>query len=136
MYWQTSIIDELFRNFETMSVEETFKENRYNDINFNKIVDDTGLLYEIAMPGFKKDDVKIETKSGEAGVITIKAEKEMSDKKYTVLSVKRHHHYKLFIDTNVYDLENVKAKMEDGILHLSISKREEQIPKKWEVKVD
>lgn len=136
MYWQTSLIDELFKHLEPMSTEEAFKETFYNDVQFNKIVEDDGLLYEIAIPGFKKDDVKIETKTGERGVITIKAEKEKSNKKYTVLSLKRHHHYKLFIDTKVYDLEKVKAKMEDGILYLSIGKKEEQIPKKWEVKVD
>lgn len=94
---------------------------------------------ELSAPGLKKGDFKIEV---ENGALTISCEKEEEtkdkdkDKKYTV----REYSYSSFSRTfqlpeNVKD-EQIDAKYEDGVLRLTIPKKETSINKpKKQIKI-
>ncbi len=83
---------------------------------------------EMAAPGMKKDDFKIEL---DGNMLTISSEKreeyeEKEGEKYT----KREFSYQSFqrsfqLPKDVVDEEHIQAKYEDGVLHLIIPKKEE-----------
>lgn len=104
---------------------------------YNKQQTEYGVNYEIAMPGFKKEDVKIEFKIEDGcEQLNIQCKKEdASEKEYIVSKIKRSYNYYIKLDSNVFDVEKTTAKMEDGILYLDIPKKEEKLPKKVEIKV-
>jgi HSP20 family protein len=102
------------------------------------IVDKAGEFdVEIAVPGMKKDDFHV---TCENGYLTIRAEreekKEEKEKNYT----RREYNYSSFERSfslpETVKADQVKAKYEDGVLKISIPKKEEAKAKpKLEVKV-
>jgi HSP20 family protein len=127
-----------FKNYDLIT--EFVKDYYYSEkstVDYNRLQDEYGVNYEIAMPGFKKEDVKIEFKSeDDDSYLNIKTEKPIdSEKKYAMLSIKQNHNVNIKLDAAVFDVEKITAKMEDGILYLNIPKKEDKLPKKVEIKV-
>jgi len=92
---------------------------------------DNGFEVELATPGLKKEDFSI---SVEKNILTVSAEKkeekEVEDKKYS----KREFNYTSFsrsftLPENI-DEESIDAKYENGILSISLNKKEEVDTKK------
>ena len=89
---------------------------------------------DIDLPGFKKDEIKI---SLENGYLTVGAEKNLdNDKKNLVGKVSRKERYSgsmqrsFYVGEDITDSE-IKAKFEDGVLKLTVPKKEaEKIPEK------
>lgn len=92
-----------------------------------------GYELEVAVPGMKKEDFKVELNHD---VLTISSEKEHKNEendkegKYT----KREFRYQAFkrsfqLPEGKVDGEKIQAKYEDGILYLSLPKKEEVKPK-------
>jgi len=86
---------------------------------------------EVAVPGLKKDDFKIEL---ENDVLTISSEKEFQEEKGDDNYKRREFRYSSFKRTfslpqNKVDGDKVKAKYVDGVLHITLPKREEAKPK-------
>ena len=89
-------------------------------------------LIDVAAPGLKKEDFKVNYDNGR---LTISSEKknefeEKKDEKVT----RREFSYQSFqrsftVSENVVDAEKISANYEDGILHISLPKREEVKPK-------
>jgi HSP20 family protein len=90
---------------------------------------ETGESYEVevAAPGMTKEDFKLEL---DGNVLTIRSEKtnrtEQKDEKY----FQREFSYESFqrsftLQKEVVDVEKIRAKYENGLLHLSIPKKEE-----------
>lgn len=88
---------------------------------------------EVAAPGLTKDDFNIELNNN---VLTISSKKEMKNEEkdeegnYT----RREFSYTSFersftLPQDVVDLEKINASYKDGILHLSLPKKEEAKPK-------
>ncbi|MBB6428749.1 Hsp20/alpha crystallin family protein [Algisphaera agarilytica] len=97
-------------------------------------VDDT-LTVEAELPGFAKDQIDV---SVEQGVLNIEAQRPAREAKAEVkvhLSERRATHYaRRFTLPTAYDTNNVEASLVDGVLTLTLAKREESKPKKIEVK--
>jgi HSP20 family protein len=86
---------------------------------------------EVAVPGLKKDDFKIEL---ENDVLTISSQKEVEEEKVDDNYKRREFRYSSFKRTfslpeNKVDGDKVKAKYVDGVLHITLPKREEAKPK-------
>ncbi len=95
---------------------------------------ETDFKIEVAAPGLKKDDIKVEL---ENGVLTIsaenKTEKQESDKdgKYT----RREFSYSSFsrsftVNEDTVDIEKIEGKYEDGVLNLVLPKKAKSEPEK------
>lgn len=91
--------------------------------------DENSFEVEVAAPGLSKEDFKVQV---ENDVLTISSEKENEnqDRGYT----RREFGYGSFKRTftlpeNQVDVEKVKASYNNGILHISLPKREEVKPK-------
>ncbi len=89
-------------------------------------------LIEVAAPGLKKEDFKLHY---ESGCLTISSEKENEvEEKEGEKIARREFSYQSFqrsftIAENVIDAEKIAANYENGILHISLPKREEVKPK-------
>jgi HSP20 family protein len=112
---------EFGQNFPAVNINETGKE-------FN---------LEFAAPGFKKEDFKIDL---DGNVITVSAEKEEEkneqNKRFTRKEYSFNSFSRSFTLPETVNADNIDAKYINGILHLSIPKKEETktLPKK-EIKV-
>ncbi len=85
---------------------------------------------ELAIPGFKKDDVKINL---ENDILTVSAEnkneKEEKNKKFTRREFSYNSFSRSFQLPKAANGEKIEAKYEDGLLKLDILKKEEALAK-------
>ena len=92
---------------------------------------------EVAAPGIKKDDFKIQV---ENGVLTISGEsskeEEEERKNYTRKEFSSRSFSKSFTLPDNVEAEQVSAKHEDGVLRLTLKKIERELPSKKEVLID
>jgi len=86
---------------------------------------------EVAAPGMKKDNFKVDYDNGQLIISSeVKEEKEEKEANFS----RREFNYKSFqrtftIPKNVIESDKIAAKYENGILHISLPKKEEVKPK-------
>ena len=91
---------------------------------------ETGYELDVDLPGFKKEDLRLELNNG---TLTISAEKNMENKEGKVLRQERYSGAmsRSFYVGDQMTEEDIKARYEDGVLHLSIPKKDERkVPEK------
>lgn len=101
---------------------------------------DEGYEVDIDLPGFKKDEI---TLSLENGCLTVSAAKGIDesekDKKGKLIRQERYMgsmQRSFYVGKNITD-EDIKAKFEDGVLKLSIPKKEEKkLPEKKTIMIE
>ena len=98
---------------------------------------DNSFELDIDLPGFKKDEVKAELKDGYLTVSAVrKDEKEDGQGKY----LRRERFYgscsRSFYVGDALTQEDIKAKFEDGILKLSVPKKEPELPQPTYITID
>lgn len=104
-------------------------------VNINESTKEFNL--EFAAPGFKKEDFKVNL---DENVLTISAEKKVEKSEENKRFTRKEYSYNSFARSftlpETVNSENIDAKYNDGILKLSIPKKEETktLPKK-EIKV-
>ena len=94
---------------------------------------DGNTIVEASVPGFKKDEIKIEC---EDGTLTIQAEKnydneENDDKKYIRREIHRHEKYSRSFYLGDVDEENIKASFNDGVLTVTLPMKKIESSKKY-----
>ena len=111
-------------------LERSFFGNGRNVSSFRTDVTDTGDAYklEAELPGFNKEDIKIDV---ENDVLTISAQRseEKKDEKHNV--VKRERFYGSFsrsFDVSGINVDGIEASYTDGVLTLTMPKKQEQLP--------
>lgn len=116
----------LFDSARQMSVDVEEKDDRYE--------------VDADIPGFDKEDIHVEY-ADESQRLTIKANKETSheekDEERNYLHRERSSHtfHRQFTLSNV-DSENVTAKYENGVLHLTLPKKENGKENKKQISID
>ena len=96
--------------------------------------------YEIAvdLPGFKKDEIKLELNNG---TLTISTEKSLEMEKENKGKMLRQERYvgtmqrSFYVGTSVSE-EDIKAKYENGVLTLNIPKAAPKIPEKKQILIE
>ena len=111
-------------------LERSFFGNGRSVSSFRTDVTDTGDAYklEAELPGFKKDDIQIDV---ENDVLTISAKRseEKKDEKHNV--VKRERFYGSFsrsFDVSGINVDGIEASYTDGVLTLTMPKKQELLP--------
>ena len=94
-------------------------------------------LIEVAAPGMKKEDFNIDM---EEGMLTISSQKEEEKSEDKDNFRRREYNYSSFsrsfsLPENVKP-EDIKARYEDGVLKLTVPKREQQEKPKKKIKID
>ena len=89
-------------------------------------------IIEVAAPGLKKDDFKVDFDNGRLTISSELSEetKNDGDEKFT----RREYYYRSFqraftVPQNVVDGDKIQARYTDGILNITLPKREELKPK-------
>ena len=101
---------------------------------------DEGYEVDIDLPGFKKDEIKLDLENGYLSVSAAKGiEKEDKDKKGRLIRQERYSGamQRSFFVGDAITEEDIKAKFEDGVLKLSIPKKEApKIPEKKTIAIE
>lgn len=137
-----------FRGFDTMMrrMNDVFDDVQRGGIRFEvgdfsprvDISDDVNALtINAELPGISKDDVKITV--NEDNVLTIRGEKKREekteDKNYMRVERSYGSFTRSFALPDTVDSENVSASFKDGVLTISMAKREPAKPKELEVAI-
>ena len=125
-------VDRLFREF----IEGPEKKRNMVYLPALDIYEDEDkIVIEADIPGVKKEDIKI---SVEDNILTIKAEKkkeEKAEEKDVVYEEIAYGLYAREIDLpHTVDTEKIEAEYKDGVLKISLPKKEEVKPKQIEIK--
>ena len=100
---------------------------------------DDSYLVDIDLPGFKKDEIQLHL---ENGYLTVSAEKglqeEDKDKKGRMLCQERYvgSMQRSFYVGDALSEEDIKAKFEDGVLQITVPKKEEKLPEKKVIMIE
>ncbi|MFX1295038.1 MAG: Hsp20/alpha crystallin family protein [Promethearchaeota archaeon] len=134
-YWPFGIIDSFFENFwEPMD----FTTLSIPKVQFPKLdIKEEETHYEIMaeLPGYNKDEVNIEIKDDLLTISTEhKEEKEEEQEGYIYMERLHKSFSRAFRIPKYIKSEDIKAKMENGLLTLTIPKKEPKSPKKVEIK--
>ncbi|MCF8307607.1 MAG: Hsp20/alpha crystallin family protein [Bacteroidales bacterium] len=126
-YGYANPMEELLRNF--MDYENADGENNCYVPKSNIAEKDNEYAIEIAAPGLSKKDITIEI---EDDVLAVKSEKkEDPDVQYTLKEFGYGNFERTFSLPEDIDQSNINASFEDGILTISLPKKEEvEAPKK------
>lgn len=105
------------KNMYSKNIFDLFDEAFFGTARTRTTATVDGKTYEMALPGFSKEDISVEV---EGNVLTISAEiEEKEETKW------RHSFSKRFELPSSVDAEQVEAKMENGVLSLKFGKSKE-----------
>ena len=95
-------------------------------------------LLEADLPGFDKKDIKLDINGD---TLTVQAERhskiEEKDKKDKIVRIERSYgSYSRQFDVSGVDTDNIKAKYEDGVLKLTLPKKEKTLPEGRRLEID
>ena len=124
-----------FRELEDM--ERSFWGNGHSVSAFRTDVIDTGDAYQLQaeLPGFKKEDIKIDI---ENDCLTISAERKMDEEDKQKNFIKRERFYGSYsrsFDISGIEVDGIEAAYADGILTLTMPKKQETIPAKRSLEI-
>jgi HSP20 family protein len=125
-----SVFDEFFNDFPAKM------ESKLNVPPVNIHESENGYELELSVPGRNKEDFKINL---EQGLLTVSFEKNEENKTEGVKTLRREFSHQSFkrsfnLDETI-DAENIQAKYENGILTLSLPKKEQAKPVKKEINI-
>lgn len=129
-----TLFDKMFSNaFPELAKEvgvDVFQKGAYPKCDIINFDDRIEIIAEI--PGISKEQLSIDI---DGDVITLKGEKggqtEVTGGEYLRRELKRSSFQRSFTaDSKIFDLDGIGAKFEDGVLELTIPKREPEKPKK------
>ena len=101
---------------------------------------ENGYEVDVDLPGFKKDEIKLELNNGYLTITTEKSlEKNEENKEGRMLRQERYSgtmQRSFFVGTYVKE-EDIKASYENGVLHLQIPKKEAvKVPEKKQIMIE
>ena len=133
-----SVFDNLFNDFFNTVSRSPFTA-RHQKSNYPRVdIRETreAVILDATVPGLRKEDVTIDY---EAGHLNISADKQVdSPHDFVHREIHRSAFSRYFsVDEEVYDIQEIEASLTDGILSITIPKKEEAVqplPRKIEVK--
>lgn len=119
------------RKFYIDDIFDSLLESEKNNMRCDIYEENNKYIAEIDLPGFKKDEIKIECNKGNL-IITAekKIEEESKDKKY-IRRERSFGKYSRSIYLGDIDDENISANYTDGTLKITIPKIDEEKNKKY-----
>ena len=123
MYDPFRMLDEMERSF--------FGGNNHPTVSaFRTDVTDTGdaFVLDAELPGFKKEDIKIDV---ENDCLTISAERKLNEEEKQKNFIKRERFYGSYsrsFDVSGVNVDGIEAEYNDGILKLTMPKKDETVP--------
>ena len=114
-------LDDVFNDFMTPNTN-TMKCDVYEkDGNYN---------IEVDIPGFRKEDIKVESKDGYLTITAEKKEDEIEEKKNYICHERKYGKFERSFYLGELRTDDITAKFENGILKIKVPKVEESENKK------
>jgi len=118
------LFDEIFNGFPTTWGTDTHKGTIVPKVNIHETKD--AYLLDLNAPGLNKEDIKV---NAENGLLTISFEKKEETQSEDVKTIKREFTHESFkrsfsLDDKI-DVDGIQAKYENGVLKLTLPKKEE-----------
>lgn len=127
------VLSQTFPEFTTIFGTKAFESAAYPKVDIRET--EKEFVIEAEIPGLSKEQVKVEVKDD---VLVIRGEKRYEDKKegkYHVQEIKRSSFVRSYtLPPEMVDKSTVRAKFQDGLLEVTISKVKPTPPPKPEVK--
>ncbi len=124
------LVDELFNNFFKNDYHEDYAKNGETKPATNVFETEKEFKIEVLLPGFTKEDLQLNVHNY---LLTIKVEKEKEEKEEVFKYVHREfgaaNFEKQYRLSKSVDVEKIAAKFENGILNISLPKKEEALEK-------
>lgn len=114
-------LDDVFDDFMTQNNNSMKCDVYEKDGNYN---------IEVDIPGFKKEDIKVEAKDGYLTITAEKKEKEDEENKNYICHERRYGKYERSFYLGDLKTDDISAKFENGILKVRVPKVEESENKK------
>lgn len=127
-----SLVDELFNNLVKNDSHENYVHNSSKQPATNVFETENDFKVEVLLPGFSKDDLKM---NYHKNLLTVKVEKEEKEEKEQVEYKYEHREFekfsfeKQFRIPNTVNIDSIEAKFENGILNIALPKKEEALEK-------
>ncbi|MDR4988763.1 MAG: Hsp20/alpha crystallin family protein [Bacteroidales bacterium] len=90
----------------------------------NIIEDNDTFVIELAAPGMKKEDFRLEMENNVLSIVFEKKEEEKTEGEYLQREFHMDEFTRSFTMPKIADVENIKARYDNGILYVSIPKIE------------
>ena len=116
-------LDDIFDDFLTTK--------KGNDMKCDIYEKDNKYYIELDAPGFDKKDINIEVKDGYLTVKAHKKEDSKDEKKNYIRKERYYGEYSRSFALGDVDIDNIDAKFENGILNITVPKKEIQENKKY-----
>ena len=108
-------------------LDDVFKFEDKNKMSCDVYKKNNKFFIEVDMPGFNKEDIKIEINKGTLNITAEKKyEEQEDDKKYLCRERKYYGKYQRSFYLGDIEEENIEATFDNGILNISIPKKQEQ----------
>lgn len=127
--------DILYRNL--FNTDGTFQPTTFDNKQSHPLdiyYDDKGLHLEIACTGLTKDDIEIKVEGDLLNILYKKPEEETNYSGYIYKGLSKRSFNLGYKISAKYELENLEAKMKNGLLHISIPVCESKKPKSIKIK--
>lgn len=116
MFPSKLFLDDIFNEKNKMSCDVYEKDNKF--------------FVEVDMPGFNKDDISIEINKGTLSITAEKKHEEKEDKKYLCRERTYYGKYQRSFYLGDIEEEQIEASFNNGILNISVPKKQEQSNKR------
>lgn len=128
-----SLVDELFDSLLKNDAHESHVNNCLKQPATNVFETEEDFKIEVLLPGFSKEDLKM---NYHKDLLTVKVEKEEKEKENAQVEYKYAHREfekfsfeKQFKIPNTVNIDGIEAKFENGILNIMLPKKEEALEK-------
>ncbi|GAB3009402.1 Hsp20/alpha crystallin family protein [Niabella terrae] len=132
----TSLVDDFFTEIPGILKTEVNKPNIKGHAPVNIIENDNNYVIEIAAPGYEKTDFKIQV---ENNLLSVSAEKKTAETEATGKEIRKEFHLRSFKRTftidNKINTEKIDAKYVNGILIVTLQRKEEAKPASKDIEV-
>ena len=130
-------MEALERRFFTPFMEEFFRSDPMTQFRTDVTDEGDHYLMESDLPGFDKKDIQLELNGD---TLTVKAERrsktEQKEKDKIVRMERTYGSYTRSYDLTGIDVEQIKAKYENGVLQLMLPKKEQLPPASRQISID
>jgi HSP20 family protein len=109
-----------------------FGENRLADFRTDIRDEGDSYLLEADLPGFDKKDIRLDLNGD---ILTIHAERHTEEKNY-LRCERSYGSYSRSFDISQVDAEGIKAKYKDGVLRLTLPKKQETLPASRQLEIE
>ncbi|HKJ78670.1 MAG TPA: Hsp20/alpha crystallin family protein [Prolixibacteraceae bacterium] len=129
-----NLVDDLFTNYFKNDYHEDYAKNCGCQPAANVLETEKDFQVELLLPGFPKEDVQMNYHNN---LLTVKMDKKVEEEneekkeefKYGQREFGPYNFEKQFKVPNSVDAENIKAKFDNGILRITLPKKEEALEK-------